>query len=207
MSVFKNRQEAAKLLANKLLAYRDKNPLVLGIPRGAIPMAKVIADTLNGELSAILVHKIPAPQNEEFAIGSVGLSGHIQRMPPIPLLTIEDAYLQDQAKRQLALLRNRQKKYGLPEPNYADRIVVIVEDGIATGFTALSAIYEVKLHHPKKIIVAAAVTARESAEKIRQKAELVVLDEPEFFYAVGQFFENFDQVSDEEVIEIFKNKA
>lgn len=202
---FKNREEAASLLAKALKKYKGQNPLVLGIPRGAIPMAKIIADELEGELNAVLVHKIPSPSNEEFAIGSVGLSGHIQKMAYTSSLHIPQFYIENAAKKQIEMLRQRQKQYGLKDPNYENRIVIIVDDGIATGATTLSAIYEVKEHRPKKLIVAAAVASQESAEKIRSVVdEVFILDTPDFFYAVGQFFEDFSQVSDEEVIEIFR---
>lgn len=204
--LFRDRLEAAELLLKKLDKYRGKNPLVLGIPRGAIPMAKIIAEGLNGELSAILVHKIPAPYNEEFAIAAIGLSGHIQRSDSIEALHLSESYVQKAAEVQLANLKKRQQKYGLPNPDYKNRIVIIVDDGIATGATTLSAIEEVRSQKPDKIIVAAPVSSRDSAEKIRaQVDEVVILAEPENFYAVGQFFDDFSQVSDEEVIALLKS--
>lgn len=202
---FKDRIDAARLLLKKLEAYKGKNPLVLGIPRGAIPMAKIIADGLQGELGAVLVHKIPSPDNEEFAIASVGLSGQIQRQPYIKSLGIPEGYLKAAAQKQLELLKFRYQRYGLSEPNYKNRIVIIVDDGIATGATVLSAIYEVRLQNPEKIIVAAGVASEDSAKKILEVAdELVVLSIPTPFYAVGQFFSDFSQVTDEEVISILK---
>lgn len=202
---FKNREHAATQLANALSQYKDKNPLVLGIPRGAVPMAEIIAQSLNGELGAILVHKIPAPQNPEFAIGSIGLSGKVQLMPYAAAMHVTEDYIQNQAAEELSILKQRQKFYGLKEPNYKDRIVIIVDDGIATGATVLSAISEVRLGNPKEVVVAAPVASQESGKKIRSETDkYIVLDEPEFFYAVGQFYEDFAQVTDPEVIEIFK---
>lgn len=202
---FKDREEAAGLLLKKLAPYKGKNPLVLGIPRGAIPMAKILADGLEGELGAVLVHKIPSPDNEEFAIASVGLSGEIQRQPYIQSLGISEVYIKAAAQKQLALLKTRYQRYGLSTPNYHNRIVIIVDDGIATGATTLSAIYEVRLQNPDKIIVAAAVASEDSVQKILAVVdELVVLDIPNPFYAVGQFFADFSQVTDEEVIAILK---
>lgn len=170
-------------------------------------MARIIASGLKGELGAILVHKIPAPNNEELAIGSVGLSGKIQILPYIEKLEIPKSYIESAAKKQLELLKTRQQNYGLHNPNYKDRIVIIIDDGIATGATALGAIYEVHLQKPKKIILAAGVIAKETAKKLRRVVdELVVLYEPEEFSAVGQFFSNFSQVSDEEVVEVLRKK-
>lgn len=202
---FKNRDEASYLLLEKLNEYKGKKPFVLGIPRGALPMAKIIAEGLEGDLSTVLVHKIPAPGNEEFAIGSIGLSGNIHLMPYAHQMNISESFIQNQAAKQLQVLKQRQKQYGLEDPNYKDRIIIIVDDGIATGATVLAAIAEVRSQDPQKVIVASPVAAQDSAEKIREIAdEVVILLEPDSFYAVGQFYEDFSQVSDEEVINILK---
>lgn len=204
---FKDRAEAANRLLGKLMHFKGLNPLVLGIPRGAVPMASIIAKGLEGELGVVLVHKIPAPSNEEFAIASIGLSGHIQRLPYIHAYEIPEPYVQEEAKRQLKRLKVRQQQYGLKEPDYNNRVVIIVDDGIATGATTLSAVHEVLHHHPKKVVLAAGVASRESAEKLSALVdESVILYEPEDFYAVGQFFSDFAQVTDEEVIRLLAPK-
>jgi len=203
--IFQDREDAAEKLVNKLQAYKGINPLVLAVPRGAIKMADIIARELDGELSVILVHKIGAPGNEEFAIAAVGLSGHIDRQSYVERLRISDEYLNAKAQEQIKILKARSQKYGLKEPNYTNRTIIIVDDGIATGATLLSAIHEVKTHQPAKIIIAAPVAASSSAELIRKEVdELVVLYETENFYAVSQFYKDFNQVSDEEVIEVLK---
>lgn len=200
---FKDRNEAAKLLLEKLMPFKGLNPLVLGIPRGAVPMASIISKGLEGELGVVLVHKIPAPGNEELAVASIGLSGHIQRLPYIRSYEIPESYIKEEAERQLKRLKTRQEQYGLKEPNYHDRIVIIVDDGIATGATTLSAIHEVRQFHPKKLILAAGVASEESVYKLESLVdECVILYEPEDFYAVGQFFKDFAQVSDQEVIQL-----
>lgn len=205
---FKDRAEAARLLLGKLEKYRGTHPLILGIPRGAVPMAKIIADGLNGELGAILVHKIPAPGYEELAIASIGLSGDIQRLYLIDSLGIPETYVQKAANEQLDMLKHRQRQYGLKDPDYQDRIVIIVDDGIATGATTLSAIHEVRHFNPKTIVVASPVASIEAAKKITEVAdETVLLDVPADFYAVGQFYDNFDQVSDDEVIGLLRRFA
>ena len=198
---FKDRIEAAELLLEKLLPYKGLNPLVLGIPRGAMPMASVIAKGLKGELGVVLVHKIPFPFNEEVAIGSVGLSGHIHPLPDISAYDISESYVLRTAEEQVNKLKVCQEQYGLKTPDYHHRIVIIVDDGIATGATTLGAIHEVLHHRPEKLILAASVASQESAQKLATLVdEWVVLDTPEDFYAVGQFFTDFSQVSDEEVI-------
>jgi putative phosphoribosyl transferase len=199
---FRDRYDASMQLLQKLAPYKGQNPLVLGIPRGAVPMAEVLAEGLEGELGAVLVHKIPAPGNEEFAIGSIGLSGQIQRMPHLASLGIPETYVQEAAKNQLALLQTRKQRYGLADYQFKNRIVIIVDDGIATGATTLSAVREIKAQNPGKIVVATPVASLDSAKKVAEEVdEFVVIDIPPVFYAVGQFYEDFGQVSDEEVIE------
>lgn len=207
--IFQNREEAARLLLKKLSSYRDKNSLVLGIPRGAMPMAKIIAEGLHGELSAILVHKIPAPAQEELAIGSVGLSGNIFRNSRvIDYLSVRNSYIEAAAQEQLKILKKRQEKFQIGSVNYQDRIVIIVDDGIATGATVFGAVHEVKTHKPKKLIVAAAAISHDTAEALRPLIdELVVLEDSDSFYAVSQFFVDFTQVSDEEVVEILRSRS
>lgn len=204
--IFKNREEAAKKLLNELKTYKADHPVVLAVPRGAIKMAEIIAKGLEGDLSVILVHKIGAPGNDEFAIAAVGLSGHIDRQPYLKQLYISDEFLEARAQEQIKMLKARSENYGLKEPNYKGRTVIIVDDGIATGATLLSAIHEVKTYAPAKVVIAAPVAASSSAEIIRKEVDdLVVLHETENFYAVSQFFNSFEQVSDEEVVEILRN--
>lgn len=204
--IFTNREEAALLLVKKLKKYAGLNPLILGIPRGAIPMAKIIAEGLQGELSAVLVHKISAPHNPEFAIGCVGLSGHIYRSSYVSRYGIDEDYIAAAAKKELEVLRRRKRDYDLKEVNYKNRIVIIVDDGIATGATTMCAVQEVLAQEPKRLIVASAVSAIDSASKIERLVdELVVLDRPSNFFSVGQFFDHFSQVSDEEVISALRS--
>lgn len=204
--LFKNREDAAGQLLKKLLKYKGQNPLVLGIPRGAMPMAKIIAEGLEGELNAVLIHKIPAPNQPELAIGSVGLSGEIFRLPLIKDYEIPEFYVQQAAHQQLEVLKQRQARFHLPELNCKDRIVILVDDGIATGATVIGAIHEIRSQNPKELIVAAGVVAEDTAHDIRRLAdEFIVLAEPEYFYAVSQFFNDFAQVTDDEVVEILKN--
>lgn len=201
--MFKDREEAANLLLKKLKKYKGLNPLVVGIPRGAMPMAKIIAQGLSGELGAVLIHKIPAPGQEELAIGSVGLSGVIYPLPANKYLHVSEEYLQAEAARQVANLLKRKKRFHLPELKCEGRLVIIVDDGIATGATAIGAIKELRSQKPKKLILAAAVVPSSTAIALKKEVdEFIVLDEPKFFHAVSQFFENFEQVTDEQVIEI-----
>lgn len=204
--VFKNREDAAQKLLKPLMKYKNQNPVILGIPRGAMPMAKIIAEELNGELNAVLVHKIPAPYQEELAIGSIGLSGKIHRLPISESFGISDAYIEKEAQRQLEILKKRQERFHLPKLDCKNRLVIIVDDGIATGATAIGAIHEIRLQKPRKLVLAAGVVAKNTADNIRGLVdEFIALEEPEFFYAVSQFFVDFGQVTDDEVVDILRH--
>lgn len=202
--MFDNREHAAKLLLNKLNQYKEKKDIVVaGIPRGAMPMAKIIADDLNAELSAVLVHKIPHPYNDELAIGSIGLSGHQQLLPYAEAEGIAKSYINSKAQEQLQKLKKRQKDYGLRTPDYTGKIVIIVDDGIATGATTIGAIHEVRAQSPEKIILAVPVSSHDAAEKIAPLVdEFICLYIAPYMMSVGQFYSSFDQVSDEEVVSI-----
>ncbi|MGH7830604.1 MAG: phosphoribosyltransferase, partial [Candidatus Binatia bacterium] len=202
---FKNREEAAKKLAAALQEYRGKTPLVLAIPRGAVPMARMIADALGGEVDVILVHKLGAPGQPELAIGSIDESGHTYWHPYARELGIPKAYLDQEARAQLALLRERRQRYsrGREPIPIRDRIVMVVDDGIATGSTMIAALQAARRREPKKLIVVTAVAPPDTLKRLEKFAdEVVCLQTPESFYAVGQFFEEFPQVSDEEVLAI-----
>lgn len=191
------------MLTKRLVKYKDSNPLVLGIPRGAMPMAKIIAEGLNGELGAVLIHKIPAPYQKELAIGSVGITGKVFRLPIVEFYEVSDAYMEHEAQRQLEVLKKRKEKFQLPDLNCKDRVVIIVDDGIATGATVLGAIHEVRSQKPKKIILATGVVARVTATEIRSLVDdFIALEEPEGFFAVSQFFSDFSEVTDEDVVKI-----
>lgn len=201
--VFNDREEAAFKLLEKLHKYIGEGAVVLGIPRGAMPMAKIIAEGLGSPLGAVLVHKIPHPYNAEFAIGSIGLSGAIHLSPSIDQSSIPESYIQMAAREQIKILKERQQKYGLNEINLNGRTVIIVDDGIATGETTIAAIAEVRAQGAEKVVVAAAVSATEAARNIKRLVdEFVVLDTPRGFFAVAQFFFYFPQVTDEQVIEM-----
>lgn len=203
---FINREQAARMLARKLRKYRGKNPLILAIPRGAIPMAKIIAGELGGEVDVALVRKIGYPGNPEFAIGSVDEDGKLYLNKGADVLGIED-YIEEEKQRQLQTIRGRRKQYTPVRPpiDLAERIVIVVDDGIATGATMIAALRMVKAKNPKKLIAAAAVIPPDTAAKLKEFAdEVVVLETPVWFQAVGQFFHEFPQVSDEEVIELLR---
>ncbi len=208
--VFPSRVEAAQLLAKRLLAYRGQKPLVLGIPRGAVPMAQVIAESLKGELDVVLVHKLGAPYQEEFAIGSVSERGDVHLSPEVELYGIEKPYIDQEVTRQLEVLRRRRAVYTPVRPSIppAGRVVIVVDDGVATGWTMIAALRSIRSQKPAKLIAAMAVAPPRAVATMEHEAdEVVCLATPASFYAVGQFFADFRQVSDEEVTEILARAA
>jgi len=206
---FKNRRHAAQLLAEKLHAtYKDKNPLILGVPRGAVPMAKLIADALGGELDVVLVHKLTHPEQPELAVGAIDEQGQVYISEWAADLGAD--YLEAEKQRQLAVLAKRRATY-TPSRQSIDpygRIVIVVDDGIATGSTMIAALRALRGRNPKLLVGAVAVASPQAARAIRRECDaLVCLQIPAEFYAVGQFFDDFDQVSDAEVIATLKQDS
>jgi predicted phosphoribosyltransferase len=198
---FKNREEAAGLLADRLAAYRGQHPLVLGVPRGAVPMARIIADALDGDLDVVLVRKLRAPGRPELAIGAMDDRGTVLKGRHFEMATEE--YLREEVRTQLGILRMRREQYTRARAavDPAGRTAIIVDDGIANGSPTLSAIRAVRAQKPGKIVVATAVAPPSSLAHIQNQAdEVVSLHAPEDFYAVGQFFEDFSEVTDDMVV-------
>ncbi|HLF96894.1 MAG TPA: phosphoribosyltransferase family protein [Methylococcaceae bacterium] len=200
---FQDRNEAARLLAEKLHAYKGRNPLVLAIPRGAVPMGAILAEALQGELDVVLVHKLGAPGNPEYAIGSIDEAGHVYLSDAVHAAGAGARYVEQAKQDELRTLQRRRAQYTPVRPpiDPAGRIVIVVDDGVATGFTMLAALRAVRAKKPAQLIAAMAVTPPDTLRRLKAEAdEIVCLDAPDHFYAVGQFFADFPQVSDEEVI-------
>lgn len=203
---FRSREHAAQLLAEKLTAdYKNRNPLVLGIPRGALPMAEIIANALGGELDVLLVHKLSHPEQPEFAIGAVDESGNTYFAEWAT--EVDSEVLKEEKQRQLAVLRRRRAQYTPLRPpiDPRGRIAIVVDDGIATGSTMIAALRAVRAKKPKKLICAVAVASPRAARAISREADaMVCLTTPAEFFAVGQFFEDFAQVTDQDVVDILE---
>jgi predicted phosphoribosyltransferase len=203
-TIFNDRYDAALKLTVKLEKFRGKDGIVLAVPRGGVPIGFVIAKELGFPLEIILSKKIGHPLNPEFAIGSVTLQGAVVNDN---VLDVDASYIHRSADRILHDLKEKFKLYmGDQKPtDVKGKTVIVVDDGVATGSTIKATIFALRKNEPKEIIVAVPVSPPETANRLRELAdELICLHIPQDFYGVGQFYKNFAQVTDEEVIQHLK---
>ena len=203
--MFENREDAARQLAKRLDHYRGRNPLVLAIPRGAVPMAKIIAEALQGEIDVVLVRKLRSPYSPEFAVGSIDETGWSYIADYAESEGAGKEYLENEKAVQMEVLAARRRQY-TPPVDPEGRIAIVVDDGLATGSTMISALHALRSRRPARLVCAVPVSPPDTLAKVSLLAdETVCIEAPEFFQAVGQFYRSFPQVEDEEVVRILKS--
>jgi putative phosphoribosyl transferase len=208
--LFRDRTEAGRMLARELAFLRGKKGgvVVLAIPRGGAVVAKEVADALEAPLDLVITRKIGAPGNPELAIGAVTQDGEvIEDTELVGRLGVREGYVRDEAAKQVDEISRRMMRYrgDRPYPSLAGKTVVVVDDGIATGSTIRAAIQSVRRRKAATIILAVPVGPLETVDELANVADRVVcLQSSKFFNAVGQFYQDFDQVEDATVKDILR---
>lgn len=199
--MYRDRTHAGEVLAGLLTRWRGHEPLVLGVPRGGVIVAAVVASALQANLDIIVSRKVGAPGNPEFAVAAVAPDGELF-IDPESFIPVSQEYLERAAaaerreiSRRLALWRGDRE-----EPPVAGRIVIMVDDGIATGLTAMAALTYLRRKSPSRLILAVPVAPADTVAKLERYADEVVCPlRPSLFFAVGEWYQDFAQVTDEEV--------
>ena len=204
--MFSNRIDAGRQLAQKLISFKDKDIVVLAIPRGGLPLGVIVAETLEAPLDVILSKKIGHPNNKEYAIGAVSLNHSILRTA----IGVTKGYITEETLAIRKKLRKRHSQYykNRTAQNLKNKTVIIIDDGVATGNTILITVDLVYQKEPDKIVVAIPVGSHSAIENLKNHAkvdEVICLEIPYNFRSVGQFYSKFPQVSDEEAIGLLEN--
>lgn len=209
MERFRDRSEAGRKLAEFLRGYAgSENTLVLGLPRGGVVVAYEIASALKVDLDVFLVRKLGAPYQPELAMGAIAEGGvRLLNEDVVGFLSISDSEIDRVAEEELAELRRRQGRYrgGEPAKEISGKTVIVTDDGLATGATMKAAIKGIRVRKPEKIIAAVPVGAPSTVKQVAQMADEVICPrQPQSFMAVGMWYEEFDQTSDQEVVDLLE---
>lgn len=208
---FEDRVEAGRLLGRELSGLRGQGAVVLGIPRGGLVVAWELARQIEADLDIVLSHKLGAPGNSELAIGAVAEDGRLfLHQDLVGQLGVDSGYIEREKELQLAVLaqRTRQARRVLPRAELTGRLVIVTDDGVATGATLQAALWAARQQKPKKLIAALPVGPQETIARLAEDAdEMVCLRAPYSFAAVGQFYLRFEQVEDDQVDRILAEEA
>lgn len=205
--IFRDREDGGVRLAEALKSYQGSKAVVLALPRGGVVTGAVTAKALKLPLGLVIPRKIGAPGNPEYAIGAITEDGD-GVWNEMEKAQVDSVWLKEEIKKEQTEAKRRREAYlaGQPVPSLLDKIVIIVDDGVATGLTMRAAIKHVRKQKPKKIVVAVPVSPPDSVELLKKEAdEVVVLSVPEWFGAIGAYYENFPQLQDEEVVKLMKS--
>jgi len=211
--MFTNRKEAGVKLAEALAKYKSESPVVLAVPRGGVPVGYEVAHALDAPLDIIVARKLGAPGEPELGLGAVVDGDHpetVLNQNVVAALGVSEQYLRAEIESQLREIRRRQKTYrkGRPAVEVTGRTVIIIDDGIATGGSIRAALRGVRRLRPKKVVLAVPVAPPETIEALRPEADDVVcLGTPADFVAIGEFYQDFSQTEDEEVIRLLEAAA
>ena len=201
--IFKDRLDAGKKLAKALGQFKDVDGIVLGIPRGGIVVASEIANFLEFRLDIVIPRKLGAPDQPELAIGAISEDGTVlMNFEVIRRVGATETYIKEESARQLTEIARRASAYrvGRPAIPLQDEDIILVDDGVATGATLKAAINYVKNQNPRNLTVAVPVSPIQTIRELRAEVDVICLSSPEIFYAIGAFYSDFKQITDEEVI-------
>jgi predicted phosphoribosyltransferase len=206
---YRNRVEAGQRLARELMRYaHTPDLLVLGLPRGGVPVAFEVAQALHAPLDVFLVRKLGVPGHEELAMGAIASGGiRVMNEPVMEILRIPDRVVDAVAERETRELARREREYrgNRPLPEIRGRTVILVDDGLATGSTMRAAAEALKQEHPRRLVVAVPVAAPETCDELREEVdEIVCAITPDPFHAVGLWYDDFSQTSDDEVRDLLR---
>jgi putative phosphoribosyl transferase len=212
--LFPDRVEGGRRLASELVRrvpeIRDEDPIVLAIPRGGVPVGYEVARALEAPLDLFIARKLGAPGHEELGIGAVAPGGtRFLDADAIRMLDVSDAYIEEVTRKELAELERRLRRFrgDRPAPRLEGRAVILVDDGLATGVTALASLAALRLQRPRRLVFAAPVCSVEGAEVVtRQADDVICVGMPERFFGVGAWYHDFTQTTDEEVIELLSRR-
>ena len=208
--LFQDRTDAGRQLAKALLKYKRRHPVILALPRGGVPVAAQVAAALDAPLDLLLVRKIGLPSEPELAMGAVADGEEPVIISNTDVIELSDISTQDFdeiCETECAEIERRRKRYlgNRVRSEVNGRVAIIIDDGIATGATTLAAIKAVRMRKPKELVLAVPVAPRDTIKKLHAEADAIVcLDTPREFGAIGYFYRDFPQVSDDEVIALLK---